>query len=69
MNEETFNKNGLAWAVSKWKDEVSNRPLINVHRRSLDDTWRQVIKYFGGNPEKLVGLAHDDLLIQYKYKE
>jgi hypothetical protein len=67
MNDTTdamdaANRNGLAWAVSRWSDEVSRRPLINVHRRSLDDTWRQVIRYFGGDPEKLLGLSHDELL-------
>lgn len=53
--------NGLAWAVQKWRDEVQHRPLVNVHRRSLDDTWRQVIRYFGGEPAELVGPSHDEL--------
>ena len=52
----------LEWAVSKWNDEVKHRPLVNVHRRSLDDTWRQVIRWAGGDPVMLVGPAHDDLL-------
>ncbi len=59
----TENVNGLAWAVSCWRAEVANRPLINVHRRTLDDTWRQVIRYFGGDPVKLLGPAHDHLLM------
>lgn len=62
-SHDSYQKNGLAWAVQKWTDEVSRRPLINVHRRSLDDTWRQVVRYFGGNPVKLLGPSHDDLLI------
>jgi hypothetical protein len=53
--------NGLAWAVSRWQTEVSQRPLVNVHRRTLDDTWRQVVRYFGGDPDNLLGPAHDAL--------
>jgi hypothetical protein len=53
--------NGLAWAVSRWQAEVSQRPLVNVHRRTLDDTWRQVVRYFGGDPDKLLGPSHDAL--------
>lgn len=61
---ESFNQNGRAWAVSRWQDEVSQRPLANVHRRTLDDTWRQVIRYFGGDPGKLLGPDHDTLHMQ-----
>jgi hypothetical protein len=50
------------WAVGRWQAEVANRPLRNIHRRSLDDTWRQVIRHFGGDPVILCGPAHDDLL-------
>lgn len=56
--------NGLAWACSRWQAEVAHRPLVNVHRRTLDDTWRQVIRYFGGDPEKLFGPDHDTLHMQ-----
>lgn len=52
----------VAWAVSRWHAEVANRPLINVHRRSLDDAWRQVIRHFGGDPDALIGPAHDALV-------
>ncbi len=52
----------LAWAVERWNAEVKNRPLVNVHRRSLDDTWRQVMRHFGGDPDALVGPSHDELL-------
>nr|WP_298099710.1 hypothetical protein [uncultured Shinella sp.] len=52
----------LDWAVSKWNSEVKNRPLANVHRRSLDDTWRQVIRWAGGDPDALLGPSHDALL-------
>lgn len=53
----------LAWAVHRWRAEVMDRPLENVHRRALDETWRQVIRYAGGDPEALLGPAHDDLLL------
>lgn len=50
------------WAVSRWAAEVKLRPLQNVHRRSLDDTWRQVIRQFGGNDKMLCGPAHGELV-------
>ena len=52
----------LDWAVSRWNAEVLHRPLVNIHRRSLDDAWRQVIRRFGGDPDALVGPRHDDLV-------
>jgi hypothetical protein len=52
----------VAWAVSRWNDEVSHRPLRNVNRRPLDDTWRQVIRHFGGDDEQLCGPRHDQLV-------
>jgi hypothetical protein len=58
------NKDSLAWAIEKWSDEVSRRPLVNVHRRTLDDTWRQVIRRFGGDDVLLCGPTHDQLLSQ-----
>jgi hypothetical protein len=48
------------WAVSRWKAEVENRPMQNIHRRSLDDTWRQVIRHFDGDDVALCGPAHDE---------
>lgn len=50
------------WAAERWTAEVANRPLANVHRRTLDDTWRQVIRHFGGDPDALIGPSHDALL-------
>lgn len=50
------------WAVAEWKAQVSQRPLVNVHRRTLDDVWRQVIRHFGGDDVVLCGPRHDDLL-------
>ncbi len=59
--------NGLMWALSRWFDEVSQRPLVNVHRRTLDDTWRQVIRYFGGEAAlKLIAAPHDELVATYR---
>lgn len=55
-------KNALYWAVGRWNAEVLNRPLQNIHRRSLDDTWRQVIRHFGGDDRELCGPTHDDLV-------
>lgn len=52
----------LQWATEQWDAEVKHRPLINVHRRSLDDTWRQVIRYCGGDDVSLLGPRHDALL-------
>ncbi|VWB94757.1 gp38 [Burkholderia aenigmatica] len=52
----------LDWAVERWEAEVKNRPLINVHRRTLDDTWRQVIRHCGGDDVSLLGPRHGDLL-------
>src|SRR5438045_3444957 len=37
---EAYRYDLLCWAVDKWNAEVLNRPVQNVHRRSLDDTWR-----------------------------
>jgi hypothetical protein len=52
----------LKWAVERWYLEVASRPLVNTHRRTLDDAWRQVIRHAGGDPEALIGPAHDALL-------
>lgn len=52
----------IEWAVGRWNAEVSSRPLVNVHRRSLDDTWRQVIRHLGGDDAALLGPCHSELL-------
>jgi hypothetical protein len=52
----------IRWAVSRWEAEVKNRPLQNVSRRALDDTWRQVIRHFGGDDAGLCGPTHDELM-------
>lgn len=52
----------IDWVVNRWHDEVANRPLVNIHRRSLDDTWRQVLRHLGVDDEARLGPRHDDLL-------
>jgi hypothetical protein len=52
----------LEWALYRWEAEVKDRPLQNVHRRPLDDAWRQVIRFAGGNDVVLCGPTHDDLV-------
>lgn len=54
--------NVVKWAVERWNAEVANRPLENIHRRTLDDTWRQVMRQFGGDPDVLCGPDHDELV-------
>lgn len=56
----------LEWAVGRWEAEVSLRPLHNVHRRSLDDTWRQVIRRIGGDDKALCGPVHDELFAAHR---
>jgi len=60
-DEETMNEH-IRWAVERWNAEVKNRPLQNIHRRSLDTTWRQVIRHYGGDDEGLCGPPHDELV-------
>lgn len=62
-NADKARQGVLIFAVSRWNAEVKNRPLRNVHRRTLDDTWRQVIRFAGGDDVSLCGPVHDDLVI------
>ncbi len=52
----------IDWAVDRWTLEVSGRPLGNIHRRSLDDAWRQFIRHLGADDVSLLGPRHDDLI-------
>lgn len=61
VHGETVGSDLLSWACGRWRDEVQDRPLVNVHRRTLDDTWRQVVRYAGGDPDELLGPSHDEL--------
>ena len=58
---DSFNKNGLAWAVSVWERAVKYCPMVNVQRRAMDSILRETIRYFGGDPDKLIGPSHDAL--------
>lgn len=53
-----------AWIISRWDIEVADRPLQNVHRRTLDDTWRQVYRHFIGG--ELPRPTHDQSLRRQK---
>lgn len=59
---EVVRSEAVDWAVGRWNEEVKDRPLQNIHRRTLDTVWRQVIRHFGGDDEELCGLRHDELL-------
>lgn len=56
----------LEWAARRWRAEVMDRPLVNVHRRPLDDAWRQVIRHAGGDDVVICGPRHDDLVAMAK---
>jgi len=63
--QATANALLIDWVRERWTAEVKNRPLKNINRRTLDDTWRQVIRYAGGDPVEILGPAHDDLLLAH----
>ena len=44
-------KDTRLWVIERWDAEVKNRPLQNIHRRTLDDTWRQVYRFVTGGQE------------------
>lgn len=50
----------VEWAVERWNAEVRDRPAQNVHRRTLDETWRQVIRQCGGDDVALVGAGSEN---------
>ena len=42
-----------AWVIERWDEGVKHRPMGNIHRRTLDDTWREVyakLTVSGGTP-------------------
>lgn len=59
---DATNQRHIAWVVERWKAEVASRPLVNVHRRSLDDTWRQVLRHLGVDDRERLGPTHDELV-------
>lgn len=65
IKETVTNDNKAAlidWAVDKWIADVKDRPLTNIHRRTLDGCYRAVIEQLGGDADKLLGPCHDELL-------
>jgi hypothetical protein len=56
------------WVAERWRAEVANRPMVNVHRRSLDDTWRQVLRYLGVDDRARLGPTHDELRAEISSK-
>lgn len=46
----------LLWALERWIAEVKNRTDANIHKKTLDSTWRQVIIHHGGDPAFLIDL-------------
>lgn len=52
----------INWVAERWHAEVANRPLVNVHRRSLDGTWRQMLRHLGVDDRARLGPTHDELL-------
>lgn len=59
----------IDWAVERWNAEVKNRPMVNIHRRSLDDTWRQVLRHLGVDDRERLGPTHDELRAEIGSKE
>lgn len=57
------------WAAERWHAEVANRPMVNVHRRALDDTWRQVLRHLGVDDRARLGPTHDELRAAIGSKE
>lgn len=33
----------VLWVEQRWDAEVKHRPMENIHRRTLDGTWKQVL--------------------------
>lgn len=59
----------IDWVAASWHSEVANRPMVNIHRRSLDDTWRQVLRHLGVDDRARLGPTHDELRSQISSKE
>jgi hypothetical protein len=49
------------WVAERWHAEVKNRPMVNVHRRALDDTWRQILRHLEIDDRARLGPTHDEL--------
>ena len=55
-----------AWSLGRWEAEVLNRPACNVHRRTLDTTWRQVYRY-ATDGDEIPYMTHDELVASGRY--
>jgi hypothetical protein len=45
----TVERQSLAlWIEGRWDDEVKHRPVENIHRRTLDNTWRRIYRHVTG---------------------
>lgn len=54
----------LDFALRRWHESVAGCPLVNAHRRTRDDVWREVISFAGGDPELLIGPRHEAMLAE-----
>lgn len=52
----------LEWAVTRWREDVQYRPLVNIYRAGMDKAYRCVIRHAGGDPEAIIGPAHSELV-------
>lgn len=52
------------WVAEQWHAEVANRPLVNVHRKRLDDKWRQLLERLHVDHRARLGPTHDELTAQ-----
>ena len=59
----------IDWAAEQWHAQVAKRPMVNVHRRSLDDVWRQVLRHLGVDDRARLGPTHDELRGEITTKE
>lgn len=44
----------LQWAIERWNEEVRDRPKQNIYRKTLDNTWKQIIRKLGADPDKVL---------------
>lgn len=56
----------LAWAIERKRAETENRPDDNIYKRTLVQTWDQIIRHLRRAPEKLepVAASHPEIEAQ-----
>jgi hypothetical protein len=59
-NVDEYKDHLAGWVLSRWRAEVENRPIVNIHRRTLDGTWRQIYRKITG--EEIAAPTHEQLL-------